>query len=104
MALDRFAGDAGFRVLNLGTGRGTSVLELVDAFGAACGQPIAYEIVGRRPGDVDALVADPSRAAEVLGWRTRRTLEDMCRDAWRFQTQHPNGYDGVGDQRTVRPV
>lgn len=94
VALGRFAGNAGFRVLNLGTGRGTSVLELVDAFGLACGRPIAYEIVGRRPGDVDALVADPSQAAEVLGWRTRCTLEDMCRDAWHFQTRNPCGYDG----------
>jgi UDP-glucose 4-epimerase len=103
VALGRFAGDAGFRVLNLGTGRGTSVLELVDAFGAACGRPIAYEIVGRRPGDVDALVADPSRATDVLGWRTRCTLEDMCRDAWNFQVRNPYGYDRAAGETNVPP-
>jgi UDP-glucose 4-epimerase len=82
---------------NLGTGRGTSVLELVQAFERACGHPIAYEIVDRRPGDVAASYADPSRAESELGWRATRTVDDMCVDTWRWQSQNPEGYpdDGI---------
>ncbi|WP_174514799.1 UDP-glucose 4-epimerase GalE [Streptacidiphilus anmyonensis] len=86
------AAGAGLRVLNLGTGVGTSVLELVAAVGRACGQPIPHEIVGRREGDVTRLVADPGAVAAAWGWRTTRTLDDMCADAWRFQQANPMGY------------
>ncbi|GAA5194622.1 UDP-glucose 4-epimerase GalE [Rugosimonospora acidiphila] len=91
--LDRTGG--GVRVVNLGTGVGTSVLELIDAFGVACGRPIPYTIGSRRNGDVTALVADPRRAAREWNWRTTRDLAAMCRDAWRFQRLHPTGY-GAG--------
>jgi UDP-glucose 4-epimerase len=78
--------------LNLGTGRGYSVLEAVKAFERACGHPIAMRFADRRPGDVAVSFADPSRAAAELGWKTRLGLDDMCRDAWRWQSQNPQGY------------
>jgi UDP-glucose 4-epimerase len=78
--------------LNLGTGRGYSVLEAVKAFERACGAPIPLQIMARRPGDVGTSFADASRAAAELGWKTRLGLEAMCRDAWRWQSQNPAGY------------
>ncbi len=77
---------------NLGTGRGTSVLELVKAFERASGRPIPYRIVARRPGDIAASYADPARAHADLGWTARRTVDDMCADSWRWQSGNPNGY------------
>ncbi|MEO7421361.1 MAG: UDP-glucose 4-epimerase GalE [Ornithinibacter sp.] len=77
---------------NLGTGHGTSVLELLLAFERACGHELAYEIVDRRPGDVAESYADPARAEAELGWRATRTVDDMCVDTWRWQSQNPNGY------------
>lgn len=79
--------------INLGTGRGTSVLELVNAFEKASGRQIPYEIVGRRPGDIATCYADPSLAADVLGWRAELSIEEACADAWRWQSRHPNGFD-----------
>ena len=77
--------------VNLGTGRGYSVLELADAFERASGKNIPRRIVGRRPGDVAINYADASLAAELLGWRAEKTLEDMCCDAWRWQQSNPDG-------------
>ena len=77
---------------NLGTGRGHSVLELVRAFERASGRRVPCEIVGRRPGDVDACYADPALARRELGWEARRDLDAMCADAWRWQRQNPDGY------------
>ncbi len=91
-ALDRLAAAPGVVAYNLGTGQGNSVLEVVAAFGRAAGRAIPYEIVGRRPGDVAASYADPSKARAELGWAATRTLNDMCADAWRWQSQNPNGY------------
>jgi UDP-glucose 4-epimerase len=82
------------RAFNLGSGRGTSVLELLRAFERAVGREIPYEVVGRRAGDLPAYWADPSRAADELGWRTTRTIDDMCADTWRWQSQNPEGYPG----------
>jgi UDP-glucose 4-epimerase len=76
---------AGVTTLNLGTGRGHSVLEVVAAFERACGRPIARRVAPRRPGDVAIYYADPSRAQEVLGWRAVRDLDAICADAWRWQ-------------------
>lgn len=90
--LERLAEGGGFRCLNLGTGTGTSVLELRAAFEGACGVRLPYRTVDRRPGDVAELVAAPDRAAQELGWRAQRDIHDMCRDAWRFQRNNPNGY------------
>jgi UDP-glucose 4-epimerase len=88
-ALDR--GD-GLVCVNLGTGRGYSVLELADAFERASGRTIPRRVVERRPGDVALNYADPSLARERLGWSAKKNLDDMCRDAWRWQQSNPNGY------------
>ena len=78
--------------LNLGTGKGLSVLEVLKGFEAATGITIPFEIVERRPGDVPKLEACPKRAEEVLGWTAKRSLADMCRDGWAWQSANPNGY------------
>lgn len=79
--------------VNLGTGQGYSVLDLVRAYEAASGRPVPYEIVARRPGDVAACWADPSFAAEQLGWRAVHGLARMCEDSWRWQTNNPKGFE-----------
>lgn len=84
--LDRLAKGPGIVTYNLGTGRGNSVLEMVRAFEAACGRPIPYQIVDRRPGDVAQCYADPSKAREELGWTAERDVAQMCADVWRYQT------------------
>jgi UDP-glucose 4-epimerase len=78
---------------NLGTGRGYSVLEIIDAFQKASGRKVAYKIAPRRPGDIATCFADPDRAAEVLDWRAGFGIERMVEDAWRWQSQNPRGYD-----------
>jgi UDP-glucose 4-epimerase len=91
-ALEHLDDEPGMRSFNLGTGTGISVLELLSEFQRSTGQTIPYRTVGRQPGDVATLIADPSRVEKAWGWRTSRDLEEMCRDAWRFQSSHPNGY------------
>lgn len=83
----------GYQTYNLGTGNGTSVLELVKAFEAASGKKVPYEIVDRRPGDVAQLVADPTKAQTVLNWQASRGIKEMCEDTWRWQSENPQGYD-----------
>jgi len=78
--------------LNLGSGQGHSVLDVVKAFEQASGKPITHRLVARRPGDAATTVADPSLANRVLGWRTKRSLEEICRDGWSWQAQNPEGY------------
>ena len=77
---------------NLGTGHGTSVLEVLRAFEKACGHDLPHEVVGRRAGDIAATYADPSRAERELGWKATRTIDDMCADQWRWQRGNPLGY------------
>jgi UDP-glucose 4-epimerase len=84
--------DSGMLTVNLGTGRGYSVLEMVRAFEQASGRAVPHRIVGRRPGDVAVVYADPSLAQETLGWRAERSIDDMCRDGWRWQSANPDGY------------
>jgi UDP-glucose 4-epimerase len=91
-ALAHLDASPAFRVLNLGTGVGTSVLELRDAFQAASGREIPVELTDRRPGDVAELVADPAAVEREWGWRTTRDVAAMCRDAWAFQQRNPDGY------------
>jgi len=91
-ALERLESKPGLVTYNLGTGRGYSVLEMVRTFEQACGRPIPYEVVERRPGDIAACYADPTRAREELGWSAGLGIEEMVRDAWRWQSQNPNGY------------
>ena len=79
---------------NLGTGSGYSVLELVRAFERASGRSIPLDVVGRRPGDIDACYADPSVARQLLGWQACRDLNTMCVDSWRWQDMNPNGFAG----------
>lgn len=83
----------GLLKVNLGTGEGASVLDVVKAFERASGRPLNYEIGPRRPGDVPAYWADPSLAQSVLGWHARRGLDQMCADSWRWQQANPNGYE-----------
>lgn len=92
-ALQYAHGRAGMHVFNLGTGHGTSVLEMLTAFSKACGRALPHEFAPRRPGDVAACWADPARAESQIGWRASRTLDDMCTDTWRWQSTHPNGYE-----------
>ena len=77
---------------NLGTGTGSSVFEMLHAFERAVGRTLPFEIVGRRAGDIAASYADPGRANTELGWKATRTIDDMCADSWRWQSQNPNGY------------
>ncbi|MDB5830124.1 MAG: UDP-glucose 4-epimerase, partial [Variovorax sp.] len=83
----------GLVTLNLGTGHGASVLDVVKAFELASGQPIAYDIGPRRAGDVPAYWGDPSLARATLGWQARRGLKQMCEDSWRWQKGNPRGYE-----------
>lgn len=95
LAALRYAhGKPGCHIFNLGTGKGTSVLEMVHAFSKAAGKEIPYRIVERRPGDIAECWADPTSAAEALGWRAERTLEDMVESTWKWQTMNPQGYPG----------
>ncbi|CAN0422709.1 unnamed protein product, partial [Ascophyllum nodosum] len=78
--------------LNLGTGTGYSVLEVVKSMEEATGFPIPYKIMPRRAGDIDTIFADPSLAEQLLGWTAKRSLGDMCADTWRWQSANRNGY------------
>jgi UDP-glucose 4-epimerase len=91
-ALDALATRTGAHVWNLGTGQGYSVLDMVRAFEDASGKPVPYRIAPRRPGDIATCYADPTKAARELGWKAKRGLPEMMRDAWRWQKMNPNGY------------
>ncbi len=91
-ALRRLLDTPGSLTVNLGTGRGYSVLELVAAYARASGRAVPYEVVARRPGDVAACYADPALAERLLGWRAAHGLNRMCADSWRWQTQNPQGF------------
>ena len=91
-ALRRLLGGSDSLTVNLGTGRGSSVLELVQAFERASGRPVPYDIVARRPGDIAACYADVALAEQLLGWTAKRELDAMCADTWRWQTANPNGF------------
>jgi len=92
-ALEKLAANPGLVIYNLGTGKGYSVLEMVNAFAEASGKKIPYKIVGRRPGDIASCYADPSKAEKDLFWKASRDIKAMCADTWRWQTQNPNGYE-----------
>ncbi|MBR5192150.1 MAG: UDP-glucose 4-epimerase GalE [Clostridia bacterium] len=93
LAVNKLAENPGLIIVNLGTGVGYSVLDMVKAFEKVTGKPIPYKIMPRRPGDIDECYADPKLAKEVLGFKAEKTLEDMCRDAMNWQTKNPNGYE-----------
>ena len=92
VALDYICRQKGLHTINLGTGNGVSVLEMIGAFERASGRTVPYEIVARRPGDIAICWADPGRAEELLNWKASRGLEQMCEDAWRWQEANPRGY------------
>jgi UDP-glucose 4-epimerase len=92
VALDHLDDEPGMQVFNLGTGKGVSVLQLLATFEEVTGEKVQYRIVGRQPGDVAMLIADPTRVEKIWGWQTSRDLPVMCRDAWHFQSLHPGGY------------
>jgi UDP-glucose 4-epimerase len=91
-ALEKLSSKPGAVIYNLGTGRGYSVLEVVQAFSRACGKPIPYKIVPRRLGDLPVSYSDPSKARQELGWTAQWGIDEMCADSWRWQSMNPNGY------------
>ena len=91
-ALDRLDNFSEVMTINLGTGKGYSVLEMVKAFEKASDKKVPYKIAPRRAGDIATCFADPSYAKEVLGWEAKRGIEEMCEDGWRWQSQNPDGY------------
>ena len=91
-AVEKLKEKAGVSVYNLGTGNGYSVLDMVKAFGKACGKEIPYEIKPRRAGDIATCYCDATKAKEELHWTAERGLDEMCEDSWRWQSQNPNGY------------
>ena len=92
-ALEKLATKPGLVIYNLGTGCGYSVLQAVKAFEDATGKPVAYKITDRRPGDIAECWAAPDKAAAELGWTATRGIEEMCRDAWKWQSNNPNGFE-----------
>ena len=92
-ACDYTAAHTGSEIINLGTGHGYSVLDLVNTFTRVNNVPVPYVIAPRRPGDLPECYADPSKAEKLLGWKAEKDLEDMCRDSYRFQQRNPNGYN-----------
>ncbi len=91
-AVEKVLSGNGVDAYNLGTGIGYSVLDIVHAFEKACGKPLNYKIVDRRPGDLATCYSDPSKALETLGWKAERGLDEMCEDSWRWQKNNPEGY------------
>ena len=91
-ALEKISEKVGVVTYNLGTGSGYSVLDMVKAFSKACGKDVAYKIAPRRPGDIAKCYADPKKAKEELGFEAVKTLEDMCNDTWKWQSNNPDGY------------
>ena len=93
-ALAWMNGKSGVEVFNLGTGTGTSVLEVIRAFSKACGKELPYVIKPRRGGDIAANWCDASKAERMLGWKAQYDIDDMCRDSWNWQSHNPNGFEG----------
>ncbi len=94
-ALHRIQNRSELLIVNLGTGEGYSVLEMIEAFKKASRREVPYKIAPRRPGDIAVCYADASLAKELLGWEAQRDLEEMCKSTWRWQSQNPSGYKGV---------
>ena len=91
-ALKKLESGCGLFVCNLGTGKGYSVLDVLHAYERACGRPLPYVMDPRRPGDIAACWADPTKAREELGWQAQYDLDDMCASSWNWQRKNPNGY------------
>lgn len=91
-AVEKIMSGTGVDAYNLGTGKGYSVLEMIRSLEKVCGKKLNYKIMGRRPGDLASCYSDPSKALRELGWKAERGLEEMCEDAWRWQSMNPEGY------------
>ena len=91
-SVEKIATKQGVLTYNVGTGNGYSVLEMVKAFGKACGHDIKYKIIDRRPGDIAVCYADPKKSKDELGFEAKKTLEDMCNDTWKWQSLNKNGF------------
>ena len=91
-ALEKLENTKGTFIYNIGTGRGYSVLEMIEAFSKACGRPVPYQIGPRRSGDVATVLADPSKAEKELGYKAKLGLDDMVNSAWKWQSMNPKGY------------
>lgn len=91
-AIEKLMTQPGVVIYNLGTGKGYSVLDMVKAFENASGRKVPYRIINRRPGDIAICYADPGKAKRDLGWHAEKGIEEMCQDAWRWQSTNPNGY------------
>ena len=92
-AIDFAAKHKGTEIINLGTGVGYSVLDIVKSFERVNGITIPYVITARRPGDIAECYANPDKAFRLLGWKAEKNIDDMCRDTWNWQKKNPNGYD-----------
>lgn len=90
-----YTSQLGCRAVNLGTGKGVSVLELVNGMARATGKPVPYVIAPRRPGDVASVYADPAMAEELLNWKAELGVDEMCQDTWMWQSTNPYGYRAV---------
>lgn len=93
LAVEKIDELKGIEIINLATGNGYSVLDVVHAFEKACGKKIPYQIEERRAGDIDKCFADPSYAKKAIGWKAENGINEMCQDAWRWQKMNPNGYE-----------
>ncbi|BDU50095.1 UDP-glucose 4-epimerase GalE [Haliovirga abyssi] len=91
-ALEKLEGKPGIVTYNLGTGKGTTVLEMISAFEKACNKKIPYKIIERRAGDIAKCYADPEKAEKELNWKAEKGIEEMCKDSWNWQSKNPNGY------------
>ena len=94
-ALEKISANSGIEAYNLGTGNGYSVLEMVSAFEKASGRNVPYRIVEPRPGDIPVCYADPTKAKQELGWVAEKGIDEMCEDAWRWQSNNPDGYQDL---------
>lgn len=92
-ALEYSAKNSGTEIFNLGTGKGISVFEIVNAYSKACGHDIPYKIMPRREGDIAECYADVSKANRILGWKAELSVDEMCRDSWNWQSKNPKGYE-----------
>ncbi|UNH38861.1 UDP-glucose 4-epimerase GalE [Moellerella wisconsensis] len=92
-ALNKVSQQSGLHIYNLGTGKGTSVLEMIAAFEKAAGKPIPYQLADRRPGDIAECWSNPEKALNDLGWKAKYSIQDMADDTWRWQHKNPNGYN-----------
>lgn len=92
-ALEKLKSNPGCVVYNLGTGQGTTVLEMIHAFNKAVGTKLPYQLCPRRPGDVTNLTADPRKANEELNWKAEKTLDEMCESLWNWQSKNPTGFE-----------